>query len=120
MLKTGSGISLNLIDLQDARKDGLVIYQERSYTKYTQALDHEGADVYIRMALTDADDSGSASECPIAPVEVIWKGTSACSKDKPCDIGEGDCDSDDECMTGLKCGQRDNYEILPGLTGFDK
>tara|TARA_B110000285_G_scaffold173331_1_gene194215 strand:- start:636 stop:914 length:279 start_codon:yes stop_codon:yes gene_type:complete len=44
----------------------------------------------------------------------------ACSKGKPCDIGEGDCDSDTGCKHGLKCGQRNKFEKLPGLTGFDK
>ena len=27
-----------------------------------------------------------------------------CTEDEPCDVGEGDCDSDDECMDGLTCG----------------
>ena len=28
-----------------------------------------------------------------------------CTKDDPCDVEEGDCDSDDECKEGLICGQ---------------
>ena len=27
-----------------------------------------------------------------------------CTRDKPCDLGEGDCDRDDHCMGGLTCG----------------
>lgn len=27
-----------------------------------------------------------------------------CSKDKPCGVGQGDCDHDDECVGDLKCG----------------
>ena len=27
-----------------------------------------------------------------------------CTPDAPCEEGEGDCDSDSECMFGLKCG----------------
>ena len=27
-----------------------------------------------------------------------------CSKDNPCNIGEGDCDTDDDCMSHLICG----------------
>ena len=27
-----------------------------------------------------------------------------CTDEKPCDVGEGDCDSDSECMDGLTCG----------------
>ena len=27
-----------------------------------------------------------------------------CSEDKPCNIGEGDCDTDNDCMNDLICG----------------
>lgn len=54
------------------------------------------------------------------PVKVKYLGDSACTKSKPCDIGEGDCDRDTDCKHGLKCGQRNSFEKLPGLTGFDK
>ena len=27
-----------------------------------------------------------------------------CTADKPCGVGEGDCDSDDQCSGDLKCG----------------
>jgi len=30
-----------------------------------------------------------------------WNG---CSKSKPCGVGQGDCDGDNECKAGLKCG----------------
>ena len=30
---------------------------------------------------------------------------------------EGDCDSDRQCMPGLKCKQRRGYERVPGCTG---
>ena len=30
---------------------------------------------------------------------------------------EGDCDSDSQCMPGLKCKQRNGYERVPGCTG---
>ena len=29
---------------------------------------------------------------------------SFCSKDAPCGEREGDCDADDQCKAGLKCG----------------
>lgn len=29
----------------------------------------------------------------------------------------GDCDSDDQCASGLMCFQRDGYETIPGCTG---
>lgn len=30
----------------------------------------------------------------------------------------GDCDSDSDCYGKLLCGQRNNFESLPGLTGL--
>ena len=32
------------------------------------------------------------------------KEDSCCTADKPCGVGEGDCDSDDDCSGDLKCG----------------
>ncbi len=29
---------------------------------------------------------------------------SCCDKDHPCDLGEGDCDDDHDCMEGMTCG----------------
>jgi len=54
------------------------------------------------------------------PVQVVYAGDSFCTSKNPCDIGYGDCDRDTDCQKGLKCGQRNNFEALPGLTGFDK
>jgi len=31
-------------------------------------------------------------------------GDGCCNENNKCDVGEGDCDSDDDCMEGLKCG----------------
>jgi hypothetical protein len=33
---------------------------------------------------------------------------------------EGDCDKDSDCDAGLKCFQRDGYEIVPGCSGSGK
>ena len=30
---------------------------------------------------------------------------SCCTSTNPCGDGKGDCDSDEECIDGLKCGQ---------------
>ena len=54
------------------------------------------------------------------PVQVNYVGDSYCTKSKPCDLGVGDCDADTDCKQGLKCGQRNNGEKLPGLTGLEK
>ena len=31
-------------------------------------------------------------------------GDSCCNADNRCDVGEGDCDEDSDCLDGLKCG----------------
>ena len=31
-------------------------------------------------------------------------GDSCCNEANKCDVGEGDCDFDEECLEGLKCG----------------
>jgi len=40
-----------------------------------------------------------------------------------CDEGEGDCDTDDDCKEGLKCGTNncefDGWGIIPHSTGWD-
>ena len=33
---------------------------------------------------------------------------------------EGDCDSDSQCISGLKCFQRNGYEKIPGCSGSGK
>lgn len=40
-----------------------------------------------------------------------------CSKQKPCSAGQGDCDSDDECQSGLKCTKDvgPSYEFDKGV-----
>ena len=38
-----------------------------------------------------------------------------CKSDNPCGENEGDCDSDDECQDGLKCGSNN----CPSSLGFD-
>lgn len=45
----------------------------------------------------------------------MWtSGITHCSEDSPCGRCEGDCDKDSDCMTGLRCFQRDGYEKTPG------
>lgn len=46
-------------------------------------------------------------------VEECNGGNSCCSLDKPCGEGEGDCDSNDECMAGLRCGTN-NCDLSAG------
>ena len=47
---------------------------------------------------------------PLAPAEAsncTFGDDSCCKSDNLCDEGEGDCDSDSDCLEGLECG-RDN------------
>ena len=41
-----------------------------------------------------------------------------CKPDKPCGVGEGDCDNDDDCSGDLKCGT-DNCGTGWGDDTFD-
>ena len=41
-------------------------------------------------------------------------GDNCCTSSKPCGVNEGDCDNDDDCMAGLKCGFN-NCPIKLGL-----
>ena len=38
---------------------------------------------------------------------------SCCTSDNPCDVDEGDCDNDDECMHGLTCGSNNCPNEFP-------
>jgi len=41
-------------------------------------------------------------------------GGSGCTTKKRCSVCQGDCDRDADCMKGLKCFQRGNYELIKG------
>ena len=46
---------------------------------------------------------------PLIPLIVT---VSYCTSSNQCGQGEGGCDSDDECITGLKCGTADNCDAF--------
>jgi hypothetical protein len=51
-------------------------------------------------------------------IPIASNGVSACTTTSRCDQCEGDCDTDDECKSGLLCKQRRyGNEILPGCVG---
>jgi hypothetical protein len=128
-------------DHSTAIKEGMILYGENGFGgRHSLSLLHDGADVYIRSkVIPDNNDDEEEEEeeeeevkpkkevkkkakkdCDTKPVPVNYLGDDTCTKNKPCDIGEGDCDKDSDCKAGLKCGQRSNFEPLPGLTGFEK
>ena len=53
---------------------------------------------------------------------LVWKGVRRCSPTTPCPACSGDCDTDDDCMDGLKCYKRicGSYATVPGcdIGGF--
>lgn len=106
---TRDGLAIN--------EGGDIIYMERGSGSKLQALKHGGSDVYIRMALKDAPKDKYAGRFDPTPVQVNYIGH---NPNRKLDIGEGDCDRDSDCKEGLKCGQRNGFEQLPGLTGFEK
>ena len=42
-----------------------------------------------------------------------------CTIDKPCNIGEGDCDYDSHCRRGLLCGSDNCFRDFPVQYGFN-
>jgi len=47
-------------------------------------------------------------------VYVEFKGFGVCSPETPCDDGQGDCHTDDDCASGLECWHRNNAETRDG------
>ncbi|WP_428264369.1 carboxypeptidase regulatory-like domain-containing protein [Haliangium sp.] len=56
-------------------------------------------DVGLEYGYSDRDTDVCAPACP----DVGVGGGSFCSEECPCEVGEGDCDSDDQCAPGLMC-----------------
>ena len=51
-------------------------------------------------------------DCPRSPV-VKGLSRDCCTPDKPCRAGEGDCDNDNDCGKGLKCGRSNCAQFRP-------
>lgn len=45
-----------------------------------------------------------------------WKGVNGCTPTSPCDVCQGDCDVNEDCMSGLECFKRSDgeYTQVPG------
>ena len=46
-------------------------------------------------------------------------GMSCCTSANPCGDGQGDCDTDEECIDGLKCGQGNGLDDNCGASFSD-
>ena len=64
-------------------------------------------DVGIDFGFSDPDLDVCSEICPTTGVGA----GNYCSSDCPCDYGEGDCDGDDECASGLVCGDDNGAEF---------
>jgi hypothetical protein len=47
--------------------------------------------------------------------EAINYGGTGCTPENPCGVGEGDCDSDNDCFGELKCFQKESDASIPGI-----
>lgn len=61
-----------------------------------------GLDCYLNVGI-DFGLPADADVCAACPPPSLNGGSSFCSAACPCSEGKGDCDSDDECATGLTC-----------------
>jgi len=52
-----------------------------------------------------------------APGVLTNFGSDACTFNLPCSTCQGDCDTDSDCTSGLKCFQRDGHEAVQGCAG---
>merc|ERR1740130_744550 len=53
-------------------------------------------------------------------IPLLNLGPSGCTASKPCEACQGDCDSDNDCNSGLKCYQRSKYDQVPGCAAGPK
>lgn len=73
------------------------------------------------QALQDASAGHDFCYQPMPTKPTVYLGDEACSTDKPCWAGQGDCDNDGECTGSLVCGKRDSGDPAPyGLHFGDK
>ena len=61
--------------------------------------------------------NGSPSGYSPSSLEGIVHYTDECDSSNRCIRCQGDCDSDSDCESGLKCFQRDGIEAVPGCIG---
>ena len=94
-------------------------YQGRTFTNCTThdsangaawcATRVQGSDrkaVVGRLEDCSAPCDHGASPYEVCPRSPVVKGLSkgCCTRERPCGLGEGDCDRDSDCRGGLKCG----------------
>jgi len=57
------------------------------------------------------------TDSPDLPLILVNGDGGNCSENNPCNICEGDCDSDTECASGLECFKRGDFASVPGCSG---
>merc|ERR1712228_943589 len=61
----------------------------------------------------ELEPTGNRRRSPNAPGKGTLKDWAYCSKKNPCGIGEGDCDGNDQCKSGLQCGVDNCKSLYP-------
>ena len=84
----------------------------RSGNSYAQS-DRTLPESHFILPVTDGT-GGLAFSTDSFPCSVGTGGLACCTSSNQCEAKEGDCDSDDECVAGLKCGQ-DNCDPALGF-----
>ena len=82
-----------------------------------------------KFGITDdgVNDDGHATDYCYNPGSLVNKGVNGCTNAAKCGKCQGDCDSDAQCATGLKCYQRNDQKAVTGCdpggsgdtTGYD-
>ena len=72
---------------------------------------YNGTDVTRISVSSIREDSDFTSGCN--------GGDSCCTTTDPCNVGEGDCDFDNQCLGDLKCGENNNFDDNCIGEGFD-
>jgi hypothetical protein len=65
---------------------------------------------------TDAEDNPDTASMEWATATPIDE---ACTSINQCGAGQGDCDSDEDCVDDLWCSQRENGDPAPGIAGAE-
>ena len=76
-------------------------------------------DTHLCRTLYDPSFPNNTNCCYLNCQAGRTRGRDCCTKEKPCPIGEGDCDHHHDCMPGLKCGLDNCKSFDPAFPASD-
>ena len=82
---------------------------------YDSSCDGKGA-FYMCPKSAKMLTSRAGSCVYVKPTSMNNKGISGCNPKRKCQVCQGDCDTDADCVSGLKCFQRNNKKSVPGCS----